>query len=512
MWQEMWVRHNSSQTTIIVIIGYLAATLTGFLRQSQLAFHLGADRVADVYLVAFALPEFFFIALPIVLGPAIIPLFAQVRTQQGEQAASRFGLKLVFGLVIALAVLSVVVGFTAPLYVPWLSPGFTPAEQARAVEASRWMMPSIFFMGLATLASAILQVYRSFTRPAFVTAVYNLVFVAALYALPFSQPLQRAVWGVLLGAVASLLVQVPLLARFLFAQGEQGAVVGQDLPGLAKVWYLAGPLAAGYAVHHLILFIDRAMATTLGAGDAAALSYADKIALVIVQISGLAVSTILFPSLAEQVERKDFVHARAALSSALRLVWIIAVPAAAGLIVVRQPLVRFLLERGAFDSSSTASVSMPLAVYALAALADALCQPLWRFVYAQRSRWTVLSVNGFQTIIRLIFNLILLQSMGITGLALSALIGLAAQAVLLGWLASSRLGLSMDRPWRTEAFQVVLASAASALLAWAFIQFLPALSSLKILLLSGVAAVVVYVAGLRLMNIPRRILHGFRTI
>ena len=124
---------------------------------------------------------------------------------------------------------------------------------------------------------------------------------------------------------------------------------------------LAGPFAAGYAVHYVILFVDRAMATTLGVGNAAVLNYAYRMALVIGQLSGLAVSTAMFPRLAEQVTNNDTAGARSSLASALRFVWMVGFPATCGLILLREPLVRVLFERGAFDSAATAAVSAPLA-------------------------------------------------------------------------------------------------------------------------------------------------------
>jgi putative peptidoglycan lipid II flippase len=331
-----------------------------------------------------------------------------------------------------------VAGLGAPLYLGWLAPGFSPHERDQAVQATRLMLPAISLMGLATLAGAALQVYRRFARPVLATAVYNLTFVATLLAASLAAPLDRAAWGVTLGAAAALVFQLPLLWRH--RPPPQTLEVFRDFQSLVgQVARLAGPLAAGYAVHHVILFVDRAMATSLGAGSAAALNYAYHLALVVGQLSGLAVSTALFPRLAEQVASDDTAGARASLSGALRFVWAVGLPATCGLILLRTPIVRLLFEHGAFDQAATAAVSVPLIWYGLAVLADALCQPLWRVVYAQRSAWTVLAVNGLQTGLRLLGNLALIPTFGYNGLALSAALGLSVQAVVLWWLVRRRL-------------------------------------------------------------------------
>jgi len=442
--------------TLILSIGLIAASLTGFLRQAAIAHELGAGRTTDVYLVAFAVPEFIFIALPIVLSPAFIPLFAERRQRVGERGAWQFGVQVAGGLLLLLTLLAAVGCLAAPLYLRWLAPGFTPSERWQAVRAARLMLPAVSLMGVAALIGAALQTYRRFARPSLATAFYNLIFIVCLVAISFARPLDRAGWGVTLGAVAALVFQVPLLWRY--RPGPMIVPRGIDVEALGAFFRLAAPLALGYAAHHLILFVDRAMATALGAGKAAALNYAYHLALVVGQVSGLAVSTVLFPRMAEQVAGGDTVGVRANLADALGVVLLIGLPAAGGLVVLRTPIVRVMFEHGAFDPAATAAVSAPLAWYALAVLIDALCQPFWRVIYALRSSWTVLAVNGLQTGLRLVGNLAFIPGVGYNGLALSAALGLAVQALVLGWLVRRRLGRYLTRAWWWDAARVSLAA------------------------------------------------------
>jgi len=431
------------KSTLIVMSGLTFATLTGFARQAAIARALGASRIADSYLVAFALPEFVIIALPIILTPAFIPLFARIRQFDGETYAWHFALRVAQALGLLLLVLTVVAVFGAPYYLTWLSPGFTRIERSETLSALYPMLPCILLMGMATLVSSILQCYRQFFRPVLMTAIYNLAFIAALFFLPITQPLMRASWGVTIGATISLLSLLPLIKKWLPTQTVQ-RVSQVSQTGLREWLTLTGPLALGYAVHHLILFVDRAMATSLGAGSAAALNYADHLTMVVVQLSGLAVSTVLFPNLADQVAGGDIILARRSLASALALVWRIALPASAGLILLRTPLVRILFEQGAFDQQATGLVSAPVIWYSIAVLADALCQPLWRAVYAKRMGWPVVVINSLQTGIRLVANLALTPWLGYIGLAISAVIGLVFQVATLLWWAKSRFGFAFN--------------------------------------------------------------------
>lgn len=481
--------------------GFLAATATGFLREAALAHELGAGRATDVYLVAFALPEFFFLALPIVLSPAFIPLFANLRLVSGEAAGRRFAWRVAAVLFGFLAGAGLLLAVGAPLFLSWLGAGFDAEARAEAVRALQRMLPAVILMGEAALAGAVLQVYRRFARPALATAVYNLAFVVVLLGAPLAWSAGRAAWGVTAGATAAFLLQVSLLWRYRPAPAAGQPTVGDAVPQatVAGVLRLAGPLAAGYAAHHAILLVDRAMATTLGNGAAATLNYGYRLALVVGQLSGLAVSTALFPRMAEQAARGDGPGLRSSLAAALRFVWMIGLPACCGLLILRRPLVQVLFEHGAFDQTATAAVSDVLALYAVAVLADALCQPLWRVLYARRSAWKVLAVNSLQSGVRFLANVALIGSFGYNGLALSAILGLGVQFLVLGRLAHHSLGPFLEKQWWRDALAVAWAT----LLAAAAVGLVSSSSALPVLMtlsVSGILGSLIYLVSLRMLK------------
>lgn len=506
---------------LTVMLGIVAATVTGFVREAVLAHQLGIGPGADIYLTAFTIPEFAFLALPIVLTAAFVPLFADCRLRAGEAAAWRFGLRVAGALLLILSASVTAAALGAPLYLRWLAPGFDPDEFVELIRAVRMMLPAIILMGGATLAGAALQVYRRFSRPALATAVYNMTFVAALLALPLTWVVGRAAWGVTLGAGAALMIQTPLLwrhrPRSLFSRQEsEEENKGNALPvGVKQFFFLAGPLAIGYAVHHLIKFVDVAMATTLVVGSVAILNYAYRLALVVGQLSGLAVSTVMFPRLAEQAAKDDVAGMQASLSQALRFVWTVGLPASCGLIILRAPLVQVLFERGAFGQGASSAVCAALVWYAPAVLADAICQPLWRVIYAWRSGWTVVAVNGLQTVLRILGNIVLIRFFGYNdgyqGLALSAALGLSVQMLVLGWLVRRRFRVTLVGHWGRDAGRVVLATIVAAVATSALAGSLSALPALGTLLICGTMGTLVYLATLGLIKYRRNLPSGSGT-
>lgn len=484
--------------TLILVLGLATATVTGFLREATLAHQLGAGRATDVYLVAFALPEVLFLALPIVIAPVFIPLFSDLRLRSGEAPAWRFGARVAAGLLMLLLALTVLIVLGAPLFLRWLAPGFTPSQRTEARQALLFMSPAICLMGGVALAGAALQVYRRFARPALATATYNLTFAAVLLLLPLTWAAGRAAWGVTVGAAAALFLQLSLLVRFRptgLAMGEETGKGGQSA-SLGQVARLAAPLAAAYAVHHAILLVDRAMATTLGEGGVATINYAYRLALVVAQLSGLAASTALFPRMAEQAARDDRVGLQSSLAIALRFVWTIGLPACCGLILMRTPLVQVVYERGAFDHAAASDVSRVLVLYSIAALADALCQPLWRVLYAWRKTGTVLAINGLQTGIRILCNVAAIGHLGYNALALSAALGLGVQLLVLGLLVRRHLGSYLTAAWWRNALAIGVATAISLLVMAVVHNRLMGTSPWLDLLVSGLAGGLVYLGGL----------------
>ena len=449
---------------IIIIAGLLAATLTGFLREATLANQLGTGRAADIYLIAYSVPEFVIIAIMIIIPPALIPLFTELKRRYSESEAWHFEIQVlgaVSGFLLLICLLAVV---TAPLYLNWLAPGFNESEYNQAVLAARYMMPAIVMMGCAVVISAALQVYRRFTSTAITTATYNLIFVVVLFLAPIAWSVGNTALGVVLGAAAALMIQVPFLWRYraIFIQhnylrkGSNGFRNG--LGSIHKFSRLVGPLAVGYTIHHVIWFIDRAMATTLGVGSVATLNYAYRLALVVGQFSGLAVSTAIFPRFSQQVADNDDAGLISSLTGSLGLVWIVGLPATCFIILLREPLIQVLYEHGAFRQASTYAVSQVIVWYSLAVLADAMCQPLWRIIYAWRKVWTVSAVNGFQTVVRLVCNIVLIRYFDYRGIAISAMVGLTLQVLLLGWLIQRRLGYAFLNKWWQNAWLVIVAS------------------------------------------------------
>lgn len=481
-----------------MIAGLLAATLTGFLREATVANQLGTGRAADMYLIAYSVPEFVIVMLMIIIPPALIPLFTELKRRYSDREAWHFEIQVlgsVTGFLILFCLLAVL---SAPFYLKWLAPGFNGFEFTQTVLAARYMMPAIVIMGSAIVLSGALQVYRRFESTAMTTATYNLTFVVILLIAPIAWSVGNTALGVVLGAAAALMIQVPFLWRYRasfigFKLLKKGNLeIKESFGNISKFARLIGPLTVGYTIHHIIWFIDRAMATTLGIGSVATLNYAYRLALVVGQLSGVAVSTAVFPRFSEQVSEEDDAGLINSLAGSLGLVWMIGLPATCIVILLREPLIQVLYEHGAFNQESTYAVSEIIIWYSIAVLADAMCQPLWRIIYAWRWVWTVSAVNGLQTTVRLICNLVFIRYFDYKGIAISAMVGLTLQVIVLGWLIQRKLGYTFLNKWWQNAWLVIVASVLASIGIVIISRQFPSSPAIIALTISGFAGGLIY--------------------
>lgn len=438
------INRKELRSITFVILGLTFSTLTGFFRQSVIAFTLGAGRKSDIFFIAYAIPEFIYIALPIILWPIFIPLFSKVRTEKGERAAWIWATQLSGWVILILVIFTLLCIIFAPILLGWLSPGFDASEQKQTIDIFYPMIPSILLMGLSFLLSSFLQIYRRFVRPALTTAVYNLVFVACLLWLPFDNPIDRTGWSVTLAAGFAALFQLPIILRLWYKVKNQSKILTLSHYKMSEAFQLLWWMTIGYSVHHLILFIDRAMATGLGTGAVATLNFGYHLALVVGQVSGAAVSFVAFPIIVKSFVENNLKDTEKTLQQALWLVLGIALPLGVTLIVLRDPLVNFLLDHGAFSDQAVNAVSQVMTIYTLAVVMDSLCQPFWRLVYASRKGWLVFGVNSIQTFLRIIANLVLTKYFGYNGLVWSAVIGLSIQLILLKWLTRKKFNININ--------------------------------------------------------------------
>ena len=417
---------------LIVAAGFLGSRLLGLLRSVIIAEAFGTEPELDAYWVAFRLPDLVFQLLAgATLASAFIPTFAAVSTRQGEVAAWRLASSVLNLLLGATVVFAIVAFFLAPVLVPLLAPGLGEATGQEeeltdlAVEMTRLMLVSAVVFSVSGMFMGILNARRHFLTPALAPMVYNLsIIVAALV----SDEVYGLAVGVVVGSLIHLLIQLPELR---FAGMAYRLVADWRDTAVREVARLMGPRVLGLAATQVnFYFIGIFFASTLSAGAISALSFAWLITMTPMGVIGMAISTAAFPTLAEQAARRD-VQLASTLRGALRLIIFLSLPIGAGIALLARPLVVVLLQRGAFDASSTDLTAEALIFFAPVLFAHSGIEILSRGYYATGDTRTPVAFAVTAMLINLVLSALLVDSLELQGLALALSIATVFEFVLL---------------------------------------------------------------------------------
>src|SRR5581483_10987266 len=348
----------------ILMVGVVASRALGFVRNAVLASYFGGSPQYEAYVAAIAVPDAVFQVLAGgVMGAAFIPVFARYLAAGDERAAWRLSssaINLAALLTGGIAVLLIV--FARPVMGIVVS-GRDAEFQELATGLVRIMLVSPFIFAISGFATSILNTFHRFFWAALAPLMYNLGIIAGTVLLHDRWGIYGVAVGVAAGACAHLLIQVPGLLQ---VRARYWPVLDWRNAGVREVGTLMLPRMFGLGVAQANQLITNIfLASFLVAGSMAYLNYAWLVLMLPLGVFGMAVSTAVFPTLARQSAAGESAEMGALFSLTLRMILFVTIPAAVGLIVLAQPIVRLLFERGSFTPALTQATALALAVYTL---------------------------------------------------------------------------------------------------------------------------------------------------
>jgi murein biosynthesis integral membrane protein MurJ len=424
-------------TTVVTAI-VLVVKAVGFVEKLLLAYFFGTGIEVDAYLVAYSLPFAAFIVLREVVKPAFLPTFLWVR-QRAERDGWRLFAIIGTALALLLGAVTVVGVLLAEPLISLAAPGFAGEQRALAVQLSRIAIPALFLLGLSTLTTAVLHAQKRFALPALGDACFRagpvvlLLVAAAAGGLAVGTGATRGArlmaLGVLFGALGKLLVDALGLRRHLRWVRPSLTL---DFPPVRTVARLAAPLLAALFLSLFVApLVENAFASRVGVGGVSALAYARKVAETLTTILPYTLGLVLLPYSAEMAARDDTDALASTLAAAVRGLTFLFLPVTVGLMVLREPFVRLLFERGAFDAASTAMVAGPLFYYALALLPFSLEVVVIQFFFARQDTRTPVVTDIAAFVLNVALIPLLMPVLGLGGIALAAACAKGAKVLAL---------------------------------------------------------------------------------
>ena len=415
----------------------LLSRITGLLRETIKATAFGAGLQMDAFETAFRLPNLLRrLFAEGAFAQAFVPILAEYRRKRGLDATRELVGNVGTLLAAILIVLSVLGSLAAPWLVYLLAGGFarTPGKVELTAEMIRIVFPYILFVSLVSLAGGVLNVFRRFAIHAFTPVMLNLSIIGAAIFLArwVDPPVVALAWGVAIGGLAQLLLQVrPLLAIGML---PKAGFAWRD-EGVRRVLIAMGPAVIGVSAAQISALINTQLAALLGDGRISWITYADRLMEFPSALLGVALGTILLPSLAQHHSDSDSAQYSALLDWGLRLAVLLALPAAVALAILALPLVSTLYQYGKFTVNDVMQTRAALLGYSIGLPALILVKILAPGFYARQVMSTPVKIAFITVTVTQMLAVVFAWPLGLeqAGLTLATSVGAFFNAGLLLW-------------------------------------------------------------------------------
>nr|WP_081849666.1 murein biosynthesis integral membrane protein MurJ [Marinobacterium lacunae] len=458
------------RSSSIVGLMTMLSRVLGLVRDVVIAGYFGASGSADAFFVAFKIPNFLRrLFAEGAFSQAFVPVLSEYRSQRDLAAVQQLVHRVAgtLGSVLILVTLLCVLG--APLLAAMFAPGFYIAGGEKfelAAQMLRITFPYLMLISLTAFCGAILNAYGRFAVPAFTPVLLNLSLIASAVLLSplFDPPVLALAWGVFMAGALQLVFQLPFLARLKLMPVPQR---GWNDEGVKRILRLMLPALFGVSVAQINLLLDTVLASFLQTGSVSWLYYSDRLSELPLGVFGIAIATVILPSLSRRHAEQSSEHFKQTLDWGVRMVLLIGVPAALALVVLAEPLLTTLFHYGEMSALDIEMSARSLRAYGLGLVAFMLIKVLATGFFSRQDTKTPVKIAMQAMVANMVLNLILIWPLAHAGLALATTLSAYMNAAfLLRGLIQG--GVFAGQPgWRTFALRMVLANAAlCALLLW----------------------------------------------
>ena len=446
----------------------LVSRVFGFFRDMVFAMAFGSSPSADAFFVAFRIPNMQRrILAEGAMTAAFIPVFTETLTKKGESVAWKLAANLFNILILVLSSASLLILIFSPAVITVFAPGFIdePGKFELTVKLTRCMAPYLFFIGLAAFCMGILNTLKVFALPAAAPISQNIsMILSVLFISPLmDEPIIGLAIGVVVGGALQLLIQLPAVLKkgmhfektLNFKQKE-----------VFKIVRLMGPVILGLAVYELNIMIDTLIASLLPGGSISYLYYGNRLVQLPLGIFAVALGVALLPTLSSQAAKGNLKELVQTLGFSIRLILFITIPATVGLIILREPIINSLWERGEFLASTTDGTAIALLYYSIGLCAYSGIKIIAPAFYSLQDTKTPAKIGIYSMILNTVLNLILMGPLQHGGLALATSIAALFNVALLIYYLRKRLGLMGGRKILRSTIKMAFAALAMGIITY----------------------------------------------
>jgi putative peptidoglycan lipid II flippase len=529
----------------VVSIAVMASRLVGLVRETIFASYFGAGFLYDAFIVGFRVPNLLRdLFAEGALSAAFVKVFTDYQVKNSEEEAWRLASLIFNGLAVVLSIVTVLGILLSPLIVQMITYNYLgdpnhyypPEKAALATTLMQIMFPFILLVALAALAMGVLNTKGRFGIPASASTAFNIVSIVCGIGFAYwlsgggwdrstdklIVPDDAAQWaiigmsiGTLLGGAAQLLIQVPSLFKVGFRFSLRLSFRDE---GVRRVMRLMGPAIIGTGAVQVKVLVDTIVASGID-GGASWLNYAFRLMQFPIGVFGVAIGTAAIPTLARLASEENASKFRSTLSGAMTLVFLLAIPSAFGLIVLAEPIIALIYQRGEFTAFDTNMTAWALTAYAFGLAAYAAIKVLSPAFYALDDAKTpmYISLASIMVHVPASFGMMqLLSGVGVTperpngfghaGVALATSIVATINFLALSWFMRRRIKRLNGREIISALSRIVFASAIMSTVAYTIYYSLNIYFLNKTFAVRAVEAFVPILAGAVVFAIAAKIL------
>lgn len=419
---------GSGVATIVLSLSALLSYVVGLLRDKVLALYFGQGTLVDAYNTAFLIPDLLFnIFIAGALTGVFIPVFSEYAVKDKEEA---FRVTNIFLTITSLfvVVVSVVTFFLAPYFVPFFFRSAPLETQELIIGLTRVMLLSPFFFGISNTLGSVLLSLKHYVGYSLSAVLYNVGIIGGIILFHEQAGIYSAAYGVVIGVFLHLGVRLLDMPHVGF---HYRPLFFWKHPGFLTIVRLMIPRSLGLFAWQINLWSYAIIGYGLAAGSIAAFHYARNIQSFSVSLFGIALATAVFPFLSDLRAQGKFDHFEKRLLTTGRQMLYVTLPAALGLSLVSEDVVRAILVGGAFGEESVQVTSMLLMIFAWSIPFESLTHLFSRAYYSYQNTWTPVLIGILFTILNVLGAVLLTQYYGVPAFALSFVGSSLIQIVLL---------------------------------------------------------------------------------
>ena len=421
------------KSTMVISAMTAISRVFGLIRDVVIARYFGAGLGVDAFIVAFRIPNFLRrLFAEGGFSQAFVPVLSEYREQRGHEEVRALVDQTTATLGLVLLGVTAVGVVAAPLLIAVFAPGFigNPEKQRLAADMLRITFPYILFISLTALAGGILNTYRQFAVPAFTPVLLNLSLIAcAVWLAPhFAEPITALAAGVFIAGAVQLLFQFPYLMRLRLFPVPR---FHRDREGVNRILKLMLPTLFAVSITQINLLVDTLIASFLQTGSISWLYYSDRMVEFPLGVFGVALATVILPTLSADHANDSHESFSRTLNWALRWVLLISIPAAAGLAILAAPVLTTLFQYRAFTGHDVIMASRSLMAYTVGLPAFILIKVLASAFFSRQDTRTPVKIGVIAMLSNIVLNLVLVFPLAHAGLALATSLAAFVNAGLL---------------------------------------------------------------------------------